>query len=436
MARTAINTIELQLPLRGGAAAEIAALTPFPTRLRADAWMFNRRPFSHDTPIAAGGRLGKIYLGETPEEPEPGVIPGAPTTAPIARTTTTTPRTTTTTPRETTPSLRAVPSGDTPQQLSYSLSLNHVTGSTEKYAAVSTPALPWPCRIVGATLTRWGADASQVMGWNVCATSVPYDGYLVTPPPGRLIEPRNNIIESGQPSASLSTWGPITSDAAAGGVLTSTTHLLGATVGAAGQYLVFVLYHPTSDIPIGGQLTLTVQELTGAASGLARVTPPMVTPRVPAPVPLAPRVTIAPPEPIPTTPAPVVLGIAPTTSPLQPATTPARRPVTPAPQAQFAAQAGTIFPARTYYRMGVGQITVWGVTTMPGREFASQEEAAIALQVQQAQLLTGAARAAAMQQAAINASALQPGTGVTPTPASVLLSTGPRIGQSYITPFG
>lgn len=249
MPRTAIETIEYPLPPALAARAQLATLGPLTRHMRTSAWQFNRRPFGHDAPLAAGGRLGKIYLGE-----DLGAeLEGAP--API--------------------SLRTAPQQGSGDTVSYSLYVENDSGlAGAQINIITTPVIPYDARIVGASLQRLDANALQ---WNIALVDSEYSGAYADLPPGMIIQAAG-FREAG---SGQSQWEPVFGVVVNNlGAVNQATNYASAIVGAlvpAGKRIAFIAVSYNLNSSCTASLTLTLQRIAvprASASTITRIVEP------------------------------------------------------------------------------------------------------------------------------------------------------------------
>lgn len=278
MARTPIQTLELDIPRSYAAIIESQPFAPWTKHLRANPWTFDRRPFSHATPVAAGGRLGKIYLGEDLsaaedlELDENGVLkprtPRVPRVTPV-------------------PTLRKPPApGDTPQVASYLLTLNTTATITPSFLCVSTPQIPYPFRIVNLRYTNAIAISDSAQ-WNLGVSTEEYNGEFTSAPPNLMIQTRSQIFgtSSGQWTEERTNHGPILA------ALPNTprdilaTGVIGASVDEPGQSLILVVKEIQNVVTTTIQFQITIEELITTRARTTREINDVLAPRVAQPRP-------------------------------------------------------------------------------------------------------------------------------------------------------
>jgi hypothetical protein len=174
MPRAPIVTVELPIPPRAGAEFLRPFYAPEPNERRPAPWDLNRRPYPVATHVAAGGRLGRLHLGQEPEQREALEAALPPTTQPA---------TAPSSPRS--PTL-ALPECPPAQTIAFNFT---VPGASTQIAAVSYGPIPYSYRITGAAAAFYGPDVGYA-AWNLYLTDTPYNGLVDTIEGQPLIEAR------------------------------------------------------------------------------------------------------------------------------------------------------------------------------------------------------------------------------------------------------
>lgn len=241
MPRAILQTIEIDLPHGQGAEEIIEALAPFPARLMVQPWMFGRAPYHQDIAYAAGGKIGKIQMGKDATDEE--IAAGA------AKTKATSLRTVTS----------AAGAMRTPQTLSFVLRNDIGTAAGTRFCAVSTPAIPWPFRITGFTVSAL-VTTNEDDQWNLHATDGTYQGLLAEAPPDALIQPLIASNFFGHFIEDRTDYGPNMQQAAPLHQQSYATGTLGRTVFDARKCLTFVSKPAATAASFAHQAVVTVEE--------------------------------------------------------------------------------------------------------------------------------------------------------------------------------
>jgi len=294
MARDIIQTVPHGLPRPPGAQWEINALAPFPQRMRWADWGLNRAPYYHPSPVAAGGRLGEIYLGTdfADEAIDPATGEPIPLADRIASTATR--------------SLRESAPGAELQTRAYDLMIT-VTSYTDggPFRCACTPRLPFPCRIVGARMMHTPGETTM---WNLFVVDDDLTGPLTELQGYPLINPVLDRDSGTAPINNEPPFGPITQFIFTQPAVSDFAQtLIGANI-PADKHLALIAesYTPANAFTL--DLVLTVQEVYNAIAPAAAKAA-AVAPREPKPIPTpqsaaAAKVAAAAPSPKPAAPPP------------------------------------------------------------------------------------------------------------------------------------
>jgi hypothetical protein len=211
-----------QLRARIAPAVQRQPLAPFPDRLRGPGyWQLNRDPMRFRQ-LTEEGWTRRLELGEDlGEQPgTEGAQAGAPSTAPRAST--------------------AARAG-APETLGWTWHVAGLTASPQEIPCASTPAIPWPFRVVGFDLHEGINVVDDTYVWNIFAASQPYTDTIPAYGAG---SPLLTLIESGAANDVDFSWGGLFTYAAGIQSIPQksiASAVLGRTVQQAGQYLVIAI---------------------------------------------------------------------------------------------------------------------------------------------------------------------------------------------------
>ena len=285
-----------------------------------------------------------------------------------------------------------------PEQRSFALTID----TSVAIAAVTSPAIPWPFEIVGASLidSLTTTDTNQ---WNLFLVDAPITGAITTQPGTPMIEISSVSNGTGTLEDGTINWGvPFRTDVTRHETHSHATALIGASVLDSGKRICFAVKKRLGAARIACSLLVTVRERLCQESAAASATVRVVTTAAPA------------------------AGVTPTPTPAAPKPTPARAITTaPAPTARAPTSGhqahANAYPIDDPFYPAARGVYRWAVPDLPGRTFATESEANVAWAAAQVSALPPAQRAAAIGEVQRRAGELIYGTREIATPINILI---------------